>query len=186
MNEPLESASKRLLADPALTHRVVATIRQAAGVAGWHHPIGAAAIDAELANGMAAIGRLPIGAEQLLAAERLAGHFDMRCAESTAEKERQVAKVAAQRMQALLESARASARAGWAERVSSPTRASIRTLKDRLDRVHERLACIGSEAELRESLGILADAISAAKTSVELEAKSSIGRQRAASESIAA
>lgn len=76
-----------------------------------------------------------------------------------------------------LEEHRRQARIAWAERVSAPLRASTRTLKDRLDRANERLGAIGTESELREVFGDIADALTAMKATLDLEVRASITRE---------
>jgi hypothetical protein len=81
---------------------------------------------------------------------------------------------------ARIDAQKRQARVAWADKTSAPLRASIRTLKDRCDRIAERLGAIGNEVEFREALELYSDALRSAKTTIDLEVRESIGREKKA------
>ena len=87
---------------------------------------------------------------------------------------------------ARLDAQRRQNQQAWADRVSAPIRAALRTLKDRADRANERVSAASSEAEIREVLGDIADAVSAMGATLGLESRASIDREAAAEKAAAA
>ena len=178
-HEQLETAQKRLRDNPALTYAVVASLKSSQEMARHDHPIGWAALDAELKAAMVALGRL-MGAEQLLLAEQYAAHFAMRAAEAHASAESLRAVAREQAHQARLAGQREASRAAWVAQTGKGVSVAISTLRERLDRLNERLGAASSESDIRAVADMLADHCRAAITTCAVEQRESLRRESAA------
>ena len=171
--------------DLACNHRLIgdlaAKISRTAAEARKYSPRWAQ-IDSELRAVLGAAGTHKSNNPPLALCILRAGQerFDQIAAEETiARKRENDARIAAS-LKVVTDRHREAARAEFAKRISKDTRAAIDRLRERLDAANIRLGGIENDADFRGVLHDLADAARSLTTSIDIEMKASIDRNKEA------
>jgi hypothetical protein len=174
----IENAQKRLLADPNLLARTVSELRGNQAVARNAHPLGFHVLDGELTKGMAGIVALN-GPTQLLEAEKLRDHFAERLAGAKVAEDRQnqANRAAARARTEVLRRQGSGPNAAWSQSRGKGVAGILDTLRNQLDRLHERQGGVGTEIELRAIIADIADAARATIAACANEHRESVSRE---------
>jgi len=177
----LAQAKKDLASNPSLIGDIAAEISTTAAVARKYSPRWAW-IDHQLRAILSAAGRHKSENPPLALCILRAGQdqFEQIAAEEViARKRENEARIAAD-IKVVTDRHREATRAEFAKRISKETCAGIVRLRERLDTAEWSLSTVKDESDFRSALHLIADATRSMSTTIDLEMKASVGRNKEA------